>query len=464
MRLLGLEITRAANPRLAARVPANTARVPVRRGGIGLFGLIRESFTGAWQSNQEIAVDSVASYFAVYACVSLIATDIAKLGLRLVAQDSAGIWTPTEANAFTPVLRKPNRYQTRIKFIEHWLTSKLLQGNTYVLKERSGRETPRALYVLDPSRVTPLVAPDGSVFYELKRDDLSGVPDSTVRPGGVVVPASEIIHDSMITLFHPLCGVTPIYACGLAAKQGLQIQATSENFFANGARPSGILTAPEEIGDDQAAQFKADWNVQFSGPNAGSIAVLAGGLKYEPLAMTAVDAQLIDQLQWSAKMVCACYHVPAHFINVGDGPTASNSETVWLQYYSQCLQQLIENLELCLDEGLELPKPYGTEFDLDDLLRMDSTTRAKVAADGVGAGVLSPNDARRRYFNLGAVTGGDTPYLQQQNYSLEALAKRDSLDDPFSNRSVSASNEVAELERLFSLTHTKAIAEGLYES
>jgi hypothetical protein len=32
---------------------------------------------------------------------------------------------------------------------------------------------------------------------------------------------------------------------------------------------------------------------------------------------------------------------------------------------------------------------------------------------------------------LKPVKGGKSPYLQQQNYSLEALAKRDAQDDPF---------------------------------
>jgi hypothetical protein len=43
---------------------------------------------------------------------------------------------------------------------------------------------------------------------------------------------------------------------------------------------------------------------------------------------------------------------------------------------------------------------------------------------------MSPNEARRR-INLGAVKGGASPYLQQQNFSLAALDKRDR-DDPFS--------------------------------
>jgi phage portal protein BeeE len=53
----------------------------------------------------------------------------------------------------------------------------------------------------------------------------------------------------MITFWHPLVGVTPIYACGAAATQGSRIQANSAKFFENMSRPSGQLTAPGEISE-----------------------------------------------------------------------------------------------------------------------------------------------------------------------------------------------------------------------
>ncbi|WP_416380911.1 hypothetical protein, partial [Klebsiella pneumoniae] len=34
------------------------------------------------------------------------------------------------------------------------------------------------------------------------------------------VPAREVIHDRFNCLFHPLIGLSPIYAAGLAAMQG----------------------------------------------------------------------------------------------------------------------------------------------------------------------------------------------------------------------------------------------------
>jgi phage portal protein BeeE len=50
--------------------------------------------------------------------------------------------------------------------------------------------------------------------------------------------------------------------------------------------------------------------------------------------------------------------------------------------------------------------------------------------DAVGAGVMSPNEGRSK-LDLKPVKGGESPYLQQQNYSLAALAKRDTQTDPF---------------------------------
>jgi hypothetical protein len=64
---------------------------------------------------------------------------------------------------------------------------------------------------------------------------------------------------------------------------------------------------------------------------------------------------------------------------------------------------------------------------------MDTPSLIKACSEAIGGGGMSPNEARRRFLGLGKVKGGDTPYLQQQNYSLAALDKRDSKSDPFAS-------------------------------
>lgn len=394
---------------------------PDSRGG--WWPVVREAFAGAWQNNIEFSVQDVTTYSTVWACITLIASDISKLWVKLVEQDQNRIWLETESPSFSPVLRKPNRYQTRIKFFECWMLSKLINGNTYVLKDRDARGVVKALYILDPQRVRPLIAPDGDVFYQLSADALAGLTENTV-----VVPAREIIHDVMVPLYHPLVGVSPITACGIAALQALKIQNNSTRFFANGSQPGGILTAPHAITNETAERLMRHWEANFGGEsNVGKIVVLGDGLKYEPMTMTAVDAQLIDQLKWSDEKICACFHVPGYMVGIGPPPPYTDIQSINLQYYNQALQAPIENLEALLDEGLELPsapRRLGVEFDLEALLRMDTRTQVDNSTKGILGGLFKPNEERAK-FSRPPVPGGDTVYLQQQQYSLEALNKRD---------------------------------------
>ena len=384
------------------------------------FPLIREPSTGAWQTNQEVRADCALRHPTVYACVTLIASDIAKMCPTLMLATESGIAEETVNPAYSPVLRDPNHYQTHVQFKYWWMVSKLSWGNTYALKQRDNRGVVTDLYVLDPCRVRPLVAPDGSVYYQLDRDWLSGVIEDVVT-----VPASEVIHDPMDPLFHPLCGIPPLYAAGTAAQHGLSIQSSSNTFFSNGSQPGGVLTSPGVIPQDVANRIKDYWDTNFTGDNAGKVAVLGNGLQYQALGLkTANESQLVEQLNWTDEKICSAFHVPPHKVGVGDQPNYNNIEALNRQYYSECLQKLIVGWQALMNRGLELRSGYEIRLDLNDLLMMDTATKTKAASDGVRGGFWSPNEARE-LFDLPPVPGGDTPYLQQQDYSLSALDRRD---------------------------------------
>jgi HK97 family phage portal protein len=322
------------------------------------------------------------------------------------------------------VLRRPNRYQNHIQFKEWWTTSKLIRGNTYVLKVRDGRGVVRALYILDPSRVQVLVAPDGSVYYQLGDDNLTGL-----QTNGVQLPATEIIHDRMNCLFHPLVGISPLFASGLAANIGLNIERNSAGFFGNSSNPGGILIAPSRIDQATADKIKDMFHASFTGKNSGKIAVVGDNMKFQQLRMTAVESQLIEQLKWTAEVVCSTFHVPPFKIAVGPMPTYQNGEILDQRYYSDCLQYHIESFEAALDEGLGLEvkidgRMLGVELDLTGLLRMDTQTQVNTLKEGVAGSIFTTNEARRQ-FDLEPVDGGDSIRSQQQYYDIAALAERD---------------------------------------
>lgn len=411
MKLFGLPI-----PFTGSREEKALGRPLPSRGG--WLPLIRDHYPGAWQRNDEIDVETAKTHHAVFSCMTLIASDIAKLRLRLVERDEDGVWTEVERAAFSPLLRKPNHFQTRIQFVENWILSKLASGNAYLLKKRDNRGVVTRLYVLDPLRVQPLVSDSGDVFYQLSADNIAQIEED------VIVPASEIIHDRMNCLYHPLIGLSPITAAGLAAMQGLSIQRDSTTFFGNRSLPGGILSAPGAISDETAQRLKDYWETEFSGRSAGKVAVLGDGLNFVPMRMTATDAQLIEQLKWAADVVCSVFHVPPYKIGLGPMPTYANIQSLNVEYYAQALQILIESAEASLDEGLALPRNLGTEFEISGLLRMDSVTQMDVLEKAKSVMTL---DERRAKLDLKRIPGGDTIYLQQQDHSLEAIAARDSL-------------------------------------
>jgi HK97 family phage portal protein len=426
VKLFGLEITRAGT---AAGPPSS---VPVRGAG-GWMPVIREPYTGAWQQNYVATRETVLRYAPVFACVRLISTDVAKMRCRIVEQQKSGVWIETDAPAFSRFLRKPNRFQSRLKFFEQWMISKLLHGNAYGLIERDARGTVAAVVILEPTRVAPRVAVDGSVWYALNTDNLAGLAGASI-----VVPASEVMHDLYLPLYHPLIGVTPITACGLAAIEALRIQENSTAFFASGSQPGGVIQAPGHMDLETLNRVRDAWNAGFTGENVGKVAVLSDGMKYDQLAVNATDAQLIEQLNWTAKDVCTAFGVPPHKINAEPPPNLAGSvQALELQYYSQCLQELIENVEETLDLGLGLApdtidgRRIGTEFDRGDLLQMDTAGRVDAAVKTTTGGVLSPNEARVRWMDAEPVAGGDSPMMQQQQFSLEALQERDQAK-PFS--------------------------------
>jgi len=385
--------------------------------GAGWWPVLREGFAGAWQRNLFTPIEDCATHPTFWACVTLIAGDIAKCRPMLVQEQSDGTCQEVDNPVYTSTLNKPNVISNRIQFYMYWILSKLLRGNAYALKARDNRNVVADLYLLDPMRVRPMITPTGDVYYSLMQDVLSGVETESV-----LVPASEIIHDPMYTLYHPLVGLSPVYACGLTTQQGLTIIHNATRLMRRGSQVSGLLVAPGQISDQSAKRLEKHWEENYAGEhNIGKIAVLGDGLKLEtPKLMSNVDAQLIDQLRWDDEKICSALHVPPFKVGVGPLPSYNNVDALDQIYYSSCLQLLFESLELCLTEGLELKAGYEVEFDVDGLERMDSAQRIESATKGILGGLFRPNEARKK-MNLGPVPGGDNVYLQQQNWPLSDL-------------------------------------------
>lgn len=412
MKIFGLTITRTK--------ALNATPVPASRNG---WRRILEPFAGAFQRNMEETRGDLLCYPTLYACVMRPSTDVGRLPFCLKQKQNNGIWVEIENPAYSPVLRKPNPWQTAQQFRELWLVSKLTQGNTYILKRRDNRGVVIALYILDPCRVQPMVTDSGAVYYQLQIDQLNTLPPN-YPSDKLMVPASEIIHDRCITIHHPLVGVPPLSAAYWPAVKNLKILKSSAEFFANNANPGGILTAPAGMSNEDAEAVKEYWQTAYGGENAGKVAVIGADMKFTSFAYKSADSQLVEQMRYSDEQVCQPFGIPPFKIGIGTIPAGLSVDSINLMYYDGALSTHVEAMENLLDEALAIPKDLGIWMDLDPLLRMDFGKQAEVETALVAGKIKTPDEGRAR-FNLAPTGGGDTLWGQDQDKPLGVLASID---------------------------------------
>lgn len=380
-----------------------------------------EPFSGAFQQNVEEKRGDLITYPTLYACLYRISSDIGKLPYMLMASTPEGIsrLAPESQQAAYTVLQTPNAFQTQGQFREYWMLSKLTQGNTYVLKRRDDRRVVVDMYILDPERVMPLVSDAGEVFYQLYTDPLNTLP-ANYPTANLIVPASEIIHDRCMTVHNPLIGIPPLAAAYWPALKNMKIMRSATEFFANNAQPGGILTAPAGMSDEDAEAVKKYWATNFTGQNSGRIAIIGADMKFTAFAQKSVDSQMVEQMRYSDEQICQPFGIPPFKVGIGSIPSGLGVDGLNQLYYADALQPHIEHMEALLDKGLNIKKPLAVELDIEPLLRMDQGKRADVASKLVGAGIETPNEGRLR-FNYGPLLGGDTVYLQQQDFPLDQV-------------------------------------------
>ena len=377
---------------------------------------------GSWQMNlgDRFPAPELVAFSAVYACTTVISGDIAKLPMQVFRVDlNTGARTPQRADYYTQLMRHPNDYQTAADFMQLFMLSALLQGNAYAFVRRNGRGEVSEMHILDPRTTRPYIEPQsGAIFYRCAGHELAGLePDA-------MIPERNIIHHRLPLLpAFPLVGVTPIFAAAASSAVGLHILRNSQTFFGNSSRPAGTLTAPGKISKETAQRLKEDWDNNYSGPRYGKTAVLPEGLKWEPLTITAQDAQLIEQLRWSVEDVARVFRVPLFMLGDTQRATYSKVEQLNRTYLSGCLSYHIEALEQRFARAFEFPPTFELKFDLSALLRAEIDIRFTAYQTALASAWTTINEVRAQE-GLSPVDGGDEPHIQMQYVPLSQAGTR----------------------------------------
>lgn len=362
---------------------------------------------------------------AFFGCARLISSTIGAMPFPVYRRrpDGVAVSAP-DAPLYTVLHDSPNADQTPVDYWEFATLSLLLRGNHYARKLKIGDR----LVGLDPIRpdiVSVRRREDGRLGYrwvwqgqhfDLTEDDVFHVRGFG---GGPLGGLSVISH----------------------ARESLGIAIAADraagSMFANGARPTGVLTSDQWLDPDQRQIARNDLADQFCGAdNSGRPFVLEGGMKWEAISMKADDAQLLESRGWSVEEICRWFGVPPFMIGHNEKTTSwgTGIEQMLLGFQKFTLNPYLRRIEQAVRKQLITPAERAqglfAEFNIEGLLRGDSQGRASFYETMTRIGVMTRNDCRRKE-NLPPVEGGDEITVQSQYISLEealgrALSKQQS--------------------------------------
>jgi HK97 family phage portal protein len=185
-------------------------------------------------------------------------------------------------------------------------------------------------------------------------------------------------------------------------------------------RPSGILSTDVVLTKEQITRLREAFDEQSRHMASGRMPILGGGLKFQPLSVNSVDAQLIEAQRMSLEDICRCFGVPPPLVGDLSHATLNNSETLIQHFMAQSLGAYLEHIERAFDRLFGLPNDEYIELDTSALLRTDFAGRIDGLTKAVQGGLMTPTEARARE-GLGPIAGGDTAYMQRQMVPLNKI-------------------------------------------
>lgn len=227
---------------------------------------------------------------------------------------------------------RPNEAMTRFDYEKLMGCHKLLRGNAYAWIVRDPASAgPVELIPLPPDCVTPYLDRAGRLWYLFFHPNTGQL--TRLSPADVL-HYKEYSEDG-------IAGISVLRRAAQTIRAAQAAQEYETDVYANGGRPSGVLTAEADLNGDttvtlpdgstrtvrQKDFLRQEWESVHSGPGKRfRVAVLDLGLKYQPIAMNNADVQFVESKEIRVADVCRFFGVPLHLVYAGKQSYDSNEQ------------------------------------------------------------------------------------------------------------------------------------------
>ena len=368
---------------------------------------------------------SVLSHPLVWQAVNILTGDVGQIPLYKMSRRFEGEKEYTERDRRHAVAialeKQPNDFQTPTIWKQRVMYDALLYGNHCSLITQNADRTFNLL-PLDPKET----------YYEAV-SDYQYIITTRIDDKDREYPYDRILHVRGLS-DDGFWGLPAIKVLRHAFGLLLQTQKHLSRQFKQSTRLSGVLQSDAKWNVDAAKNLREEWSEVYAGAeNAGKVAVLYEGLKFNPLSMTNQDAEMVELMRILREFVASAFGLPAYRLNsMENSSVRANLEEQKRDYMQQSLTrwtgQIAQEAERKLfTAGERRLDRHFLKWDFEIFLQSDIESRYEAYSKAITARVMNPNEARKKE-GLNPYPGGDefkNPAIDKQ----EAEAEPQQADD-----------------------------------
>jgi HK97 family phage portal protein len=376
---------------------------------------------GRTDSGIRVSETTALQVTTVFACVQLISSALGFLPFhvyeQLVAKDKRAAKRLAADHDLYDLLRfEPNDEMTSFTFRKTMQCHALLWSNCYAEIQRDNGNRALALWPRNPARIRPyrllqpLIAkgeryPAGSMVYKttegMEAIDLDPENPQYRETVERIIPKEDVLHIPGMT-FDGRVAPSVVQLARQAIGLAMATEKYGAKFFANGARPGGIIEHPGRLTDIARDNMKKSWQESQGGENIHRPAILEEGVKWKEASSKMNEAQFLETRQFQKIEICSVFSVPPHMIGESKVQNRSNVEQMSIEFVTFTLSPWLEAWQQEIRRKL-FPKPASTgrpgkrffvKFETRQLTMPDADSLRNFMATIKQWGIGSTNDMR----------------------------------------------------------------------
>ena len=363
-----------------------------------------------------VGIDSALQVSTVWACVQLIAENIASLPLFVYTTDRDGQRSiDTNLRIYQILHDSPNSRDTAMEFWEQMLLNYVLRHNAYARAERDARGEVLALWPLSADQMEVVQVSDGSLLYGYR-----------IGNNVIIYTEADILH--IKGMGNGAVGVSPLEYMRSSIGLAISAQNHTTKTFRKDARRPGVLMCDKVLTPEQRAAVKNNFGDIASG-NGKELYLLEAQFKFEPLGMSPADLQLLETRKFSVQDLARWFGVPSVLVNDSSDTTTwgSGIQQIVDGFHKLKLRPLLKRIEQAIYKRVLTSRQRAQglviEFNFDALLRVSLSDRMEIYSKATQNGIYSRNECRRKE-NMPPIPGGDELTAQSNLMPLDKLGQQ----------------------------------------